>query len=138
MGKQYQNPKPPDEIFLENVKSDFGEVNYNSILETRKDENKFIDDTKKLVNKYKNDISTSQLRNIFSRIKRINNFKELYALRPKLAYTYGRAEKKDGMKKLIVLLDDQIKKVDDNEKLERFKSFFESIIAYHKFFGGKD
>jgi CRISPR-associated protein Csm2 len=138
MNNKNNNTKPQEEIFLEKVKYDFGEENYKSILVERKDENKFIDYTKKLVNKYKNDISTSQLRNIFSKIKRINNYKELYALRPKLAYTYGRAERKDGMKKLLVLLDDQIKKVDSNDKLMHFKDFFESIIAYHKFYGGKD
>ena len=138
MSKQNQNWKPQEEIFLDKVKEDFGTDNYEAILTMRTNENKFIDSTKKLVGIYKNDISTSQLRNIFSRIKRIENYNELYSLRPKLAYVYGRAEKKDGMKKLIVLLDDQIQKVDSKEKLKQFKSFFESIIAYHKFFGGKD
>jgi len=127
--------------YLEEVKSILKDQ-YDQILVTkRRDENKFLEATKRLVKKYKNDISTSQLRNIFSKIKNIKDedYKKFYLLRPKLAYVSGRAEKKYGMKKLIELLDDQIKKIDSEEKAKQFKYFFESVIAYHKYYeaGGK-
>ncbi len=133
MGNEKQKP-----TFLDEVKNVMGNQ-YEEILNPeRKNENDFIEATKRLVKKYKNDISTSQLRNIYSKIKNIrdDDYKKFYLLRPKLAYISGRAEKKFGMKKLIELLDDQIQKIDNSAKAKQFKSFFESVIAYHKFYGG--
>lgn len=108
----------------------------------RIDENEYLDNLKELVRdllgKYKDGISSSQLRNVFSRVKNIKEPKELYALRPKLAYIYGRPNSKKGMKRLINYMDEQIKNVDSKEKLKQFQNFFESVIAYHKYLGGKD
>lgn len=126
--------------FLEDAIEAMGIEQYDEILKpNRKDENKFIEATQKLVRTYKNDISTSQLRNIYSRVKNIkdDNYKEFYLLRPKLAYVSGRADKY-GMKKMVALLDDLIPKIDSKEKAKQFKYFFESIIAYHKFYGGSN
>jgi len=108
----------------------------------RRDENVYLDNVKKMVEQLigprKEDISSSQLRNVFSRVRKMKEPKELYLLRPKLAYIYGRPNSKDGMKKLIIILDELIPKVDNKDKLEKFKSFFEAIIAYHKFYGGSN
>lgn len=127
----------PKEIqLLEEVKRILGDE-YKSILKEEKDYNKFTEKVKDFMKNNVREITTSQLRNIYSKVKKITEPKQLYLLRPKLAYVYGRADK-DGMRRLLVLLDDQIKQVEDKSQLEEFKSFFESIIAYHKFYGGKD
>jgi len=83
-------------------------------------------------------ISTSQIRNIFSLVKRERNVTGLKRIRPKLAYTYGRAEKNDSLKELIFLLDSQIKGLNAEIEVPKLKDFFEAIIAYHKYYGGKD
>ena len=134
----YNNNETQDEKFLKEVKKTFGEQ-YNKILAVDRDENEFIKKLKEFIKENASGISTSQLRNVFSKIKNLNEkkYEEIYSLRPKLAYVYGRSDS-NAMKKLIVLLDDQIQKVKSSEQLKMFKSFFESVIAYHKFYGGKN
>jgi CRISPR-associated protein Csm2 len=143
MSKQNQTQEKDEIKYLNEMKKILGEDNYNNILNTsRTDENKFIDSVKRMIDilieggKKKDNISSSQLRNIFSRVRKASKPEELYILRPKLAYVYGRPNTKREMQKLIVLLDDQIQKVKNSNQLEMFKNFFESIIAYHKYFGG--
>jgi CRISPR-associated protein Csm2 len=146
MAYQNQNREPVDEKYLKEMVTILGD-SYSTILEESRDELLFADNVKGLLaflmnigqdREKKENISSSQLRNIFSRVKRVEKISELYSLRPKLAYVYGRPNTKDEMKKLIVLLDDQIKKVKNEKQLEKFKSFFEAIIAYHKFYGGSN
>ncbi|MBL1215635.1 MAG: type III-A CRISPR-associated protein Csm2 [Ignavibacteriae bacterium] len=112
------------------------------LLEEREDENKYLDNLKSLIEALlgprKDGISSSQLRNIYSKVKTLKKPKELYLLRPKLAYIHGRPNSKGGMKKLIDYLDEQIKKVKNESELKQFQNFFESVIAYHKYLGGKD
>lgn len=107
---------------------------------SRKDENTYLDNlkswVKKLIGPRKDEISSSQLRNVFSRVKNIKEPKELYSLRPKLAYIYGRPNSKRGMKELINVLDEQIKNVKNKEQVTQFQNFFETIIAYHKYYEG--
>jgi CRISPR type III-A-associated protein Csm2 len=143
---QSQNRELLEEKFLNEMVNELGEA-YPTILEEGRNELLFADKVKGLLASLMNigqerekreNISSSQLRNIFSRVKRVEKISELYSLRPKLAYVYGRPNTKDEMKKLIVLLDDQIKKVKNEKQLEKFKSFFEAIIAYHKFYGGSN
>lgn len=82
-------------------------------------------------------ITTSQLRNVFSVSKKAQKKEQLYILRPKLAYAYGRSDK-DELKKLLFFLDKQIQNIKEDEEVAKFKELFEAIIAYHKYYGGKD
>lgn len=90
---------------------------------------------KKEVKRWEN-ISSSQLRNIFSKVKSTNDFIKIILIRPKLAYVGGRTDSKE-VKEIAFLFEQLISKIDNNEKLQSFKDFFEAIIAYHKYFGGK-
>jgi len=88
-------------------------------------------------------ISTSQIRNIFSDMKKMNNFeknkRELILLRPKLAYVAGRHGKRTiEMVDLQKVMDECIQKINDEKSFQNFQDFFEAILAYHKFYGGKD
>lgn len=89
-------------------------------------------------------ITSSQIRKVFSRVKRIksDDLDELQMLRPQLAYMAGRAEQGKSpngprTKAFAILLDELIQKVDNESKLNSFKQFFEAVVAYHKFHGGK-
>ena len=79
-------------------------------------------------------MTTSQIRNIFSEVKKMQKYKEyeLNLLRPKLAYAAGRHPE---VRYLQEVLDEAIKKVDNDEKFARFKDFFEAIMAYHRKYG---
>jgi CRISPR-associated protein Csm2 len=95
------------------------------------------------------DVSTSQIRNAYGTVKKLemqsefNNqsLRQLLLLKPKLAYARGRADgrKRDSFKKLEDALAAAIDAVEvkQPETFKRFCNFFEAILAYHKANGGK-
>ncbi len=108
-----------------------------------------------------NRLTTSQIRIIFSEVKRIasrvslpegslvGNKKDFLMLRPKMAYAAKRAGT-HGTKSLQEVLErahiavtdkmkeDQIKESEVDRVFFNFVDFFESILAYHKVHGGRD
>jgi CRISPR-associated protein, Csm2 family len=107
-------------------------------------------DTKTLVEKAKelgemfrrDKLSTSQIRNIFSSVKKMEmsgfNEKEILLLKPKLAYAAGRRGAEQGTRDLKDVLSIAIECVGNSaEKFENFCNFFEAILAYHRADGGK-
>lgn len=78
-------------------------------------------------------MTTSQIRKIFTDVKRIKMREfdryELDILRPKMAYVAGRHKR--GARDLQEVLDAAIQKVDSKEKFDKFRDFFEAIVAYH-------
>ncbi|TNJ40312.1 type III-A CRISPR-associated protein Csm2 [Chlorobaculum thiosulfatiphilum] len=100
--------------------------------------NDYITKIKEYVSGIRNNITSSQLRNVYLRVKKAGNCEELLLLRPKIAYVGGRSDSYD-MKTFVFLLDRLIENLDDNkEKMKQFQSFFEAVIAYHKYYGGKE
>ena len=77
-------------------------------------------------------ITTSQLRNIFAKVKSEQDANRLQLMRPVLAYTAAR-QGTQGAKIIIALLDDLIQQVTDDNQLKSFKAFMESVVGYHKF-----
>jgi CRISPR-associated protein Csm2 len=69
----------------------------------------------------------------FSRIER-----EVELLKPRLAYA-ARHEEVKPLKKVLDKAIDGVKNSNRKEKaFENFLRFVESIVAYHKFYGGED
>lgn len=101
-----------------------------------------------------NAMTTSQIRNIFGEVKRIElkvgNDKDKWQkekssfllLRPKIAYAAARVLTKSQHNKIkdfrtvIELAHREVK--DDVQHFINFSQFLEGIIAYHKVYGGKD
>lgn len=98
-------------------------------------------------------MTTSQIRNVFGEVKRIQakaqgaaNFQvyksDFYLLRPKMAYAEARvlAKTQDSrikdFRKIMEFAHKEVK--DSKENFQRFVDFFEAILAYHKFYGGRD
>lgn len=97
-------------------------------------------------------LSTSQIRNVFGEVRRIQmkgqdaTFEsELILLKPKLAYararkgTTGNEGAKD-IEKVLGAAIDAVFAGDPKSKYQRFENFanfFEAILAYHRSFGGK-
>lgn len=84
-------------------------------------------------------ISSSQLRNIFTKVKGAKKV-ELQLLRPKLAYIAarqkagnGKRDEKELAEKFITFIDKIIQQIENEEEAKGFSQFFESIVAYHKF-----
>lgn len=113
----------------------FGE-DYAQRLLAPTDYNAYVSNLKRFVEQRLRAITTHQLRNIFSQVKRASSPTDLQLLRPKLAYVAGR-EDKDPMSLLVVLLDDLIQQVRTTEDVRAFVRLFEAVIAYHKYFNPK-
>ena len=62
--------------------------------------------------------------------------RETLLLKPKLAYAAGR--QKNEVKPLMEVLDPCMDKVKDEEDFLNFSRFVEAIVAYHRFYGGKE
>lgn len=102
-----------------------------------------------LANDIWKDVSTSQIRNVYGTVKKLEMqrefdskaYRQLLLLKPKLAYARGRADikKRPSFMQLEHALGTAIDTVSlqDPETFKRFCHFFEAILAYHKAHGGK-
>ena len=97
----------------------------------------------------KDRVKTGQIRNFYSGITRMrteyvtSGFSEkvknqLVLLKPKLAYAAGRqlAVKTTFYPKMTAAVDGVLNASDKDKAIEKFFMYVESIVAYHKFFGG--
>ncbi len=92
-------------------------------------------------------LTTSQIRNIYGEVQRMKmkgyNETSLLLLKPRLAYSTERKGTKGSKEFREVIekaLDTVLMGKTDEEKrarFENFSNFFESILAYHRSFGGK-
>lgn len=97
-------------------------------------------------------VSTSQIRNVFGEIKKIqalgvDNEKgksRLYMVGPKLAYAIGRldgrrdAPKAEVMGELLKNVENAvswIEKDDNSNRFNHFVDYMEAVVAYHKYNG---
>jgi len=96
----------------------------------------------KLGKQYK-DISTSRIRKFFGGIELMIEFdiNSLQLLRPQLAYVVGKESNKK-VKPVLKDFRDQVDSciglVKDQQEFENLKKFLESIIAYHRYYGGRE
>lgn len=96
-------------------------------------------------------VKTNQIRNVFGHINSIRTEykktkewndkigRELILLKPKLAYAAGRNPDVKGFQEFMFqAIDGVINSPNQKEALENFFALIESVVAYHKFYGGKD
>lgn len=92
----------------------------------------------------KNGLTNSKIRSIYGEIKRIqmgtfeNEKSSFFLLKPKVAYALGRDDKNEGLKLFKKIFDKASADVSDQKSYQNFCGFIEAILAYHKFYGGKD
>lgn len=88
-------------------------------------------------------LTTSQLRKFFGQLRRIQADydklqTEIPLLKPKLAYAVGRDGNNSKIKDFYEQIEKGLNLIKGNkENFNRFVSLTESIVAYHKFHGGK-
>ena len=96
-------------------------------------------------------IKTNQIRNIYGAVQHIrvrasriqpdtaDINRRLIFLKPKLAYASGRQPALKPLREFLVQAIDGVVESKNPEKArENFFFLMESIVAYHKFYGGKD
>lgn len=99
--------------------------------------NAHLEKIKKYCERLGRDVSTHQLRTIFSKVRTAKKLEEIYPLRYKIAYLAGRNKKNRKLVGLCELLDELIRNIGTEAQLERFQEFFEAIIAYQKYVTGE-
>ena len=128
-----------DEDFRQNIRKAFRSDDYVALIlnPLKGDYNEYIERVKAFVEERAKQITTSQLRNIFTRVRSAKRPADLYVLRPRLAYVAGRSDREE-MRELVVLLDDLIREVKEEAQVADFRNFFEAVIAYHKYYNPKE
>lgn len=127
-------------------------VRNNLFKEVREDFRQVKQNTKPQ-NKLIPQISTSQIRKFLSAVNKINNkikyqndsdilsediVAEIAYMRVQFAYIVGK-NNNDSLKKLHKELDKAIIEIKNSKsKFINFARYVEAIVAYHKFYGGKD
>ncbi len=101
---------------------------------------------------YARSIKTNQIRNVFSHINLIktkfrnnnNAYNDeietsLVLLKPKLAYAAGRQNQiKPFQRFMFEIIDSVVRSKHPEKAIENFFYLVEAIVAYHKFYGGKE
>jgi CRISPR-associated protein Csm2 len=116
------------------------------------DSKTLVEEAEKLGARFCKSLTTSQIRAIFSEMRQIEGmsqipeqkdaaYRRLYLLKPKMKYRAGKEGR--AVKELVDgVLDPALTLVfaESSKQGERFKNFaqfFEAILAYHKYNGGK-
>lgn len=92
----------------------------------------------------KNGLTNSKIRSIYGEIKRIQmgEFEKekaaFYLLKPKVAYALGREKNNEGLKLFNLVFNKVSTNVTNKKSYINFCNLIEAILAYHKFYGGKD
>ena len=97
------------------------------------------------------EITTNQLRNIYGAVQHIrvrasrpqpdteDINRRLIFLKPKLAYASGRQKKLISLRNVLVQAIDSVVQSENPESArENFFILMESVVAYHRFYGGKE
>lgn len=134
---QHRRQNTPED-YVNKAKGFFPDC-YHELLHMESSENldKLIEHLKKFIRIHAEGITSSQLRNIYAKIKPIKEINKLKMERPKLAYIIARQQsnkKVDKANVLLHLFDDLMSKVNSREELSGFQSFMESVVAYHKYY----
>lgn len=108
--------------------------NTESILKFKEADNlkEMLDNIQNFVKDKCGSVTTSQLRNIFSKIKAGKQTSQsLQLIRPKLAYIAARQASSDA-RDVVDFFENIVSEVKNDEQAPHFVSFFEAIVAYHK------
>ena len=97
------------------------------------------------------EITTNQIRNIYGAVQHIrvrasrpysdpeDINRRLIFLKPKLAYASGRQNKLRSLRNVLVQAIDSVVQSKNPERArENFFILMESVVAYHKFYGGRE
>jgi len=138
--------KVPEKKRSENDKQEILQIK-NEINKRFNNLEKEITDTSTIINAGKilgaklriAEVKTTQIRKFLDAVRKIQvNFDKdnVIMLKPKLAYTVGRHK---NLKPLMEILDPAIDAgAKDQESFKRLVQLIETIVAYHRFYGGGD
>ena len=100
-------------------------------LKDHSDISAILDTISSFVKEKGGDTSPHQVRRIYNEVKKKKTWIELQLLRPKIAYSIARSSEKE--RYFLGFLEKVIREVKTNEQVPNCITFFESVVAYHKF-----
>lgn len=96
---------------------------------------KVFNQIEEFVKNYTDSVTTTQLRNVYNEIVKIESIGDLKLIRPHLAYVAARQDKdKEKAKEFMAFIDLLIQQVNTEKELQSFKKTMEAIVAYHKYY----
>lgn len=127
-----------DTFIKETTNKGFGQVSMNELVESSKAIGRYLS----------YEIKINKIRRFLDGFRQIEAEKKydpqfVVLLRPKLAYAVGRSDRdeKDFMQRFLDCLDPMLKVISENGSKDYFEKglkFMESIIAYHRYYGGEN
>lgn len=139
--RKKNNDMKSDEELIKSFEKDFNDypsclLSFSSNNGNPSEKKEIIDKLKEFVQRNGKNVSTSQVRNLYTRARATKNEVDLQLLRPHIAYLLARQDKKtDEIRKFFLLPEDLISK---GISRSEFLKVFEAIVAYHKVFGKKN
>lgn len=109
-----------------------------SKLEDADDMDNLLEAIKKFAKDFGKDLSSSQLRNVFSKVKTASKPIDIQLLRPKLMYVAARQKPKSEAQRIMEFLETVAADVKTEAQVKDFQTFMESFVAYHKYYYPKD
>ncbi len=113
------------------------EIEKIALLLAKTDDPKKYDEYCDKIRSYVNDqlrrVTSTQTRNIFNRVRKVQDVMGVKKLRPILAYTGAR----NSITYFTNLLDNIIRDIKNEQDLESFKEFLKIIVAYKKLLESK-
>lgn len=134
--KHQEAPRPKktmQELINEVVQSNFKDIESDLLLFSNVANIKAIFSAlEKFIHEVSNGLTTSQLRNVYSKILDAKEPIDLQLVRPNLAYVAARQDNQNA-KKFMAFVDYLIQQVDSSEKQKKFNKLMEAMVAYHKY-----
>jgi len=88
----------------------------------------------KMMTVYAQEITYTQMRNIYGIVKDAKLVSSLHRTRPRIAYIQAR-QSGDKARKFVEFIIDLMKVVRDEKQLKEFDELMETMVAYHKLYG---
>ena len=85
-------------------------------------------------------LSRSQIRNVLNEIQNMTKYNEIKVelLKPKIAYVAGKNYNVRVRKDSFYPIMEKMISRTNKDNFDMFKNFIEAIVAYHRFYGGKE
>lgn len=97
---------------------------------------KIINSIEEMMKIYAQEITYTQMRNLYGIVKEAKQVISLHRTRPRIAYIQAR-QSGDKAKKFVEFIIDLMKVVTDENQLKEFDELMETMVAYHKLYGKK-
>ena len=96
-----------------------------------------VDCIEKTMLQYANEITYTQMRNIYNELFNADTVAAIHMLRPKIAYIQSRLDK-DNAKDITLFVADLMREIKHENQISPFLKLIESMVAYHKQYNTKN